>query len=351
MKSVFKIMCLLICAGLITNCAAKKMEGQVGASAVVEDNGSNSNNGGSSVDNSGGVNEPLVAPDLQLKAVDIPNDILNIIQQPIANPTGGNFLSNLLGGSGCGLLNTILSVGVMYFTGGNALLSSLVPSLTSLLFKCGSNNSTLVNLIPNGSTSTNQVFSLLSHVLQLVDKGKDPTSLINAIKNPQDIGAMLNIVLELTNKTNDPKLKNILGLINNFQNNFQGSVGTCGSMNTFACEAFNIINMIRQQNGLQSLVPNDKCTAAAQSHSKDMFSNSILTHLSSNGQTAKERLVSFGVDGNWAENIVKGSTLTPAQAVQMWMNSDGHKKNILNPLFTSSGIGFLNGYFTQCLTN
>jgi uncharacterized protein YkwD len=205
-------------------------------------------------------------------------------------------------------------------------------------------------LIPGGSSQSDQLFSLLSQVLNVVGKGKDPTALLNAIKNPQDLNGLANIVTTLAQQSKNPELVKILALVQNFQSTYQGSIGTCGNMNPVACQMFNLINQVREQNGLQSLMPNSNCTAAAQFHSKDMLTNLILSHLSSNGMTAKERLAQFGVNGAWAENIIKGSSLSPQQAMQMLLNSAGHKKNILNPLFTSGGVGFINGYFTQCFT-
>lgn len=288
----------------------------------------------------------VTSNNLPVDASDVPDDLLKLINQP-AKPQG--FLSGLLGGNGCGLLSSLLSFGASYLSGGNPLVGSLVSNLAGTLLKCG-NNSSLVNLIPGGSSQSDQLFSLLSQVLNVVGKGKDPTALLNAIKNPQDLNGLVNIVTTLAQQSKNPELVKILALVQNFQSTYQDSIGTCGNMNPVACQMFNLINQVRQQNGLQSLTPNTNCTAAAQFHSKDMLSNLILSHISSNGMTAKERLAQFGVNGAWAENIIKGSSLSPEQAMQMLLNSAGHKKNILNPLFTSGGVGFINGYFTQCFT-
>lgn len=289
----------------------------------------------------------VTSNNLPVDASDVPNELLKLINEP---PKKEGFLSGLLGGNGCGLLSSVLSLGASYLTGGNALIGSLVSNLGSSILKCG-NNSSLVNLIPGGSSQSDQLFSLLSQVLNVVGKGKDPTALLNAIKNPQDLSGLVNIVTTLAQQSQNPELIKVLALVQNFQNIYQGSVGTCGNMNPVACQMFNLMNSVRQQNGLNALIPNQGCTAAAQSHSKDMLTNAILSHLSSNGMTAKERLAQFGVNGAWAENIIKGSSLSPEQALQMLLNSAGHKKNILNPTFTSGGVGFINGYFTQCFTN
>jgi uncharacterized protein YkwD len=293
--------------------------------------------------------EPIevTSNNLPVEASDVPDELLNLINVPAEKPS--SFLGGLFGGSNCGLLTSVLSLGATYFAGGNPLVGSLVSNLASSLLKCGTNSS-LVNLIPGGSSQSDQLFQLLSQVLNVVGKGKDPSALLNAIKNPQDLAGLLNITNTLAQQTQSPDLIKVLALVQNFQNLHQGSVGACANMNPKACKMFQLMNLVRQQNGLQSLLPNPNCTAAAQFHSKDMLTNSILSHLSSNGMTAKERLAQFGINGAWAENIIKGSSLSPEQALQMLLNSAGHKKNILNPQFTSGGVGFINGYFTQCFT-
>jgi uncharacterized protein YkwD len=328
---------------LIANCGSGSMQAQQAAAKV--SNGESSTNTSAS---NGEINEPLVAADSMLKVSDLPNDIIDIIKQ---TPTAGSntIVKGLLSTVGCTILNTVLSAGASYYLGPFA--ATVVPFLTHLIFKCGSTNSSLVGLIPGGSSQTNQVMAVVSQIMQVVTQGKDPSSIINAIKNPQDLSAVLNIVEELLKKTNDPKLVQIFTLVNTFLSAHDGNVGTCGSMNTVACEVFNIVNEIRAGKGLPALVVNNKCVAEAQAHAKDLFTNLILSHSSSDGTSVKDRMLDFGILGAWAENIVKGQNLTPEQAVEMWMNSAGHAKNILNSTFTGGGVGYINGYFTQCLTN
>lgn len=295
----------------------------------------------------------VTSNNLPVDASDVPNELLNLINLPAQQQnSGGGFLSGLLGGgnNSCNLINSLLPIGSTLLGGGNPLIGSLISGLAGSLFKCGSQSS-LANLLPSGTSSSNQIFTLLSQILNVSSLGKDPTALLNAIKNPQDLSGLLSVVSNLTHQTQNNDLNKLLTLIQNFQNQTQGSVGTCGSMNPIACQMFNLINQTRLQNGLSALSPNNNCTAAAQFHSKDMFSNLILSHLSSDGTTAKDRLAQFGVTGAWAENIIKGASLSAPQALQTLLNSANHKKNILNPLFTSGGVGFINGYFTQCFTN
>ena len=292
----------------------------------------------------------VTSNNLPVEAADVPDVLLNLMN-PAQKPQ--SFLGNLFGGGGsgggCGILSSVLSLGSSFLTGGNPLIGSLVSNLASSLFKCGSSTS-LANLIPGGASQKDHLFQLLSQVLNVTGQGQDPTALLNAIKNPQDLSGLLSIVTTLTNQSQNTELVKVMALVKNFQSTFQGSIGSCGTMNAKACQMFQLMNLFRQQSGLSALLPSNNCTAAAQFHSKDMQSNSLLSHLSSDGMTAQERLAKFGVQGTWAENIIRGSSLSAEQALQMFVNSSGHKKNILNPLFTSGGVGFINGYFTQCFT-
>ncbi|HEY9661942.1 MAG TPA: CAP domain-containing protein, partial [Allocoleopsis sp.] len=47
-----------------------------------------------------------------------------------------------------------------------------------------------------------------------------------------------------------------------------------------------------------------------------------------------------------AENIAHGQQ-TPEDVVNSWMNSSGHRANLLNPAYQDIGVGFANGYWTQ----
>ncbi|MGL5944276.1 MAG: CAP domain-containing protein [Waterburya sp.] len=49
---------------------------------------------------------------------------------------------------------------------------------------------------------------------------------------------------------------------------------------------------------------------------------------------------------NLGENVAQGQT-TPTDVLDSWMNSSGHRENILNPNFTEIGVGYENNYWTQ----
>ena len=103
-----------------------------------------------------------------------------------------------------------------------------------------------------------------------------------------------------------------------------------------------LVNAQRAASGLGALVDNAALTAAAQGHSDDMVARQYFAHTSADGGDFAARLAAAGWAGATSgENIAwgGGSLGTPAQIVSGWMNSPGHKANILNGAFTSSGVG------------
>ncbi|MGA2938110.1 MAG: CAP domain-containing protein [Syntrophobacteraceae bacterium] len=116
------------------------------------------------------------------------------------------------------------------------------------------------------------------------------------------------------------------------------------------------INQQRRNNGLRDLIWREDIARVARLHSSNMGGREFFSHEDPVEGDLKQRLTKFGVN-DWAsagENIFKESGVyNPArQAVEGWMNSPGHRKNILNPAFTHTGIGAAFGhdhflYFTQ----
>ncbi len=100
------------------------------------------------------------------------------------------------------------------------------------------------------------------------------------------------------------------------------------------------INAERTQRGLVALKLNDQLNSAAQSHSNDMASKNFFDHTGSDGSDAGERISRTGYKPRtWAENIAAGYK-TPAEVVAAWMNSSGHRANILNADMREIGVGF-----------
>ena len=126
------------------------------------------------------------------------------------------------------------------------------------------------------------------------------------------------------------------------------------STDKFADEVLNLVNKERQKKGIKSLVLSDKLSEAALLKSKDMSIFNYFDHRSPNYGTPFEMIKSLGIQYKFAgENLAKGHK-TPAEVVTGWMNSQGHRANILNPSFSKMGIGYYKSsttYWAQLFTD
>jgi uncharacterized protein YkwD len=105
-------------------------------------------------------------------------------------------------------------------------------------------------------------------------------------------------------------------------------------------------NQIRARNGLPLLTDNAKLRRAAEGHSADMVRASYFEHTTPSGTTMVDRILAAGyvrADQGWllGENLEwgTGSLATPRGAMDAWMNSPGHKANILKRGYRHMGIG------------
>jgi VCBS repeat-containing protein len=109
-----------------------------------------------------------------------------------------------------------------------------------------------------------------------------------------------------------------------------------------------LVNEERSKNGLSPLSPDDRLTAAARGHSQDMSDNSFCSHDSSDGGTYSDRIEQAGYKP-WSalgENVACGFS-TPEAAMDAWMNSSGHRANILSDSYCDLGVGTVGLYWTQ----
>ena len=111
-----------------------------------------------------------------------------------------------------------------------------------------------------------------------------------------------------------------------------------------------ILNAKRSAHGLRALRLNDKLGTAARQHSRAMVRRHFFSHTSLNGDTFIDRIRATGYlegAGRWSagENIAYGSEgrSTPRSIARAWMNSEGHRANILNRSFREIGIGIASG--------
>ncbi|HKE72967.1 MAG TPA: CAP domain-containing protein [Acidimicrobiales bacterium] len=83
-------------------------------------------------------------------------------------------------------------------------------------------------------------------------------------------------------------------------------------------------------------------TKAAQSHSDDMAARDYFSHDTPEGVTFDQRIKQAGYPRPGGENIAEGQR-SAQEVMTAWMNSDGHRKNILNCSFTTIGVGVNTG--------
>ncbi|MGE5630168.1 MAG: CAP domain-containing protein [Caulobacteraceae bacterium] len=99
-----------------------------------------------------------------------------------------------------------------------------------------------------------------------------------------------------------------------------------------------LVNAEREKAGASPLKANGNLTKVARMKSQDMVANNYFSHQSPTYGSPFDMLKSNGISYMYAgENIAMNQTADAA--FQAWMNSEGHRKNILNPNFTDLGVG------------
>lgn len=92
-----------------------------------------------------------------------------------------------------------------------------------------------------------------------------------------------------------------------------------------------LVNDYRATQGKGPLVSTASLNAAAAAHAQDMVNNAFFSHTGSGGSTVGSRTRANGCSWSGvAENIAQGQT-APSAAMTTWINSDGHRRNLLGP--------------------
>ena len=119
----------------------------------------------------------------------------------------------------------------------------------------------------------------------------------------------------------------------------EGNAGGGGGSDDLADQVVVLVNEQRVDAGCPPLAIDERLVAAAQGHSEDMAANDFFSHTGSDGSQPWDRMDEEGY--RWsraAENIAAGYP-TAEQAVAAWMNSPGHRNNILNCDLVDTGVG------------
>ena len=117
--------------------------------------------------------------------------------------------------------------------------------------------------------------------------------------------------------------------------------GHGAALETIQTDLLGLVNAEREQAGAPPLSLNSQLNQAAQRQAADLARQGRLSHGGSDGSTMQTRIEDTGYQ--WTaigENIAMGQR--DAEAVmESWMNSPGHRRNILNPTFSEMGIGYI----------
>jgi uncharacterized protein YkwD len=118
-------------------------------------------------------------------------------------------------------------------------------------------------------------------------------------------------------------------------------------LHEFEQRVIELTNAERAKQGLAPLKSNAELNEAADRHAEDMSANNYFSHTGRDGDRAWDRGEEVGYSSSgYGENIARGHR-TPEQVVEGWMNSSGHRANILNSSWKDIGVGFENYYWVQ----
>ena len=110
------------------------------------------------------------------------------------------------------------------------------------------------------------------------------------------------------------------------------------NMNSDEKEVFDLINKQRTNNGLAALKKDSEVQRVARIKAQDMVDNNYFSHTSPTYGSPFDMLKSFKISYKTAGENIAGNS-SNSSAVTAWMNSSGHKANILNSNFNYTGIG------------
>lgn len=110
------------------------------------------------------------------------------------------------------------------------------------------------------------------------------------------------------------------------------------NMNSDEKEVFDLINKQRTNNGLAALKNDSEVQRVARIKAQDMVDNNYFSHTSPTYGSPFDMLKSFKISYKTAGENIAGNS-SNSNAVTAWMNSSGHKANILNSNFNYTGIG------------
>lgn len=159
------------------------------------------------------------------------------------------------------------------------------------------------------------------------------------------------------NNSNKATTCNVNGNTNsdgNSNGNSQGTGQTTTTEDSYVDEVIRIVNEERAKQGLQPLKKNnDLCKVAG---IRATETTSLFSHTRPNGESCFTILKEYNISYMTVGENIAADQQTPAEVMNAWMNSQGHRENIMNSSFGQIGVGVVKGgsygiYWVQMFTN
>ncbi|MEO3944632.1 CAP domain-containing protein [Gorillibacterium sp. CAU 1737] len=187
-----------------------------------------------------------------------------------------------------------------------------------------------------------------------VNQGVTLNSLIQAnswIKNPNIIWEGMVITIPTKTTTSTPSKTPSTPVTSTPSAPSTGTSATDDTATAYAKQVASIVNQERAAAGLSPLTFDSALSKMAVDKAKDMIVNNYFSHTSPTYGSPFDMMTRYGIPHSYAgENIAKGQR-TPQEVMTAWMNSAGHKANILNANYKKIGVGYYNGAWVQEFTD
>ncbi|WP_438432830.1 CAP domain-containing protein [Gorillibacterium sp. sgz500922] len=187
-----------------------------------------------------------------------------------------------------------------------------------------------------------------------VNQGVTLTSLINAnpqIKNPNIIWGGMTITIPSKATTPSAPATKPSTPTTTKPSTPTTSTPATDTATQYAQQVATIVNQERAAAGLSPLTFDSALSKMAVDKAKDMIVNNYFDHTSPTYGSPFDMMTAYGIPHSYAgENIAKGQR-TPQEVMTAWMNSAGHKANILKTNYKKIGVGYYNGAWVQEFTD
>ena len=123
---------------------------------------------------------------------------------------------------------------------------------------------------------------------------------------------------------------------------FAGATARLADRARIAAEMLSRVNDIRRREGLPPLAPSPLLDQVSQKHAEDMLTRSYFGHRTPEGSGPSERAQADGYRSGIGENLVE-QRFSAEEALEAWLGSAGHRRNILDPSYRELGLGLAVG--------